>query len=119
MSEDDLDLLFSAARKAPPEPSAEFLARVLGDAQAEQGAAQGRHAGTRPGMLERFKELVSAIGGWPALAGMATAAVTGLWIGISPPDSLIDPLGAAFGETAALSESLEFGEGFDFTQFEG
>lgn len=126
---EELEQLFQQARAHAPEPGPDFLARVLSDAEAMQPApatpmqrvqgAQGAR-GKRSALREFFAGLGDAIGGWPAFAGLGVAAVTGLYIGISPPQSLIAPFGAAFGgDGAALSESLDFGEGFDFTQFEG
>lgn len=120
MSDDDLEQMFATARKAPPEPSPDFLARVLSDAQALQSAAAPLAVHPeRKGVLAMLGAAVGAIGGWPAMAGLASAAVTGLWIGINPPNVLSTPISAAFGEAALLGESTDFGEGFDFTQFEG
>lgn len=123
MSRDnDLDMLFKQARNAPPEPSTDFLARVLSDAEAMQPAAAGIMSAPvkpRSGVAAFFAGLGNAIGGWPAVAGLATAAVTGLYIGISPPQSLSAPFNAAFGETSVFSDTLEFGDGFDFTLYEG
>ncbi|MGH1578697.1 hypothetical protein [Planktotalea sp.] len=120
---DDLTAMFESARRAPPEPSADFLARVLSDAEAMQPAPLGVMATPTPkrGPVQHFLSgLSDAIGGWPAFAGLATAAVTGLWIGISPPQSLLDPFNAVLsGDTASLTETDDFGDGFDFTLFEG
>lgn len=35
-----------------------------------------------------WSQLIATIGGWPALAGLATAGVAGLWIGAVPPAML-------------------------------
>ncbi len=121
-SEKDLDMLFEQARSAPPEPSHDFLARVLSDAEAMQPAPAGVMSAPvvkRSAIGAFFAGLGDAIGGWPAVAGLATAAVTGVYIGISPPQSLSAPLAAAFGETSLFSETLEYGDGFDFTLYEG
>ena len=118
----ELDTLFEQARKVPPEPSADFLARVLSDGEAMQPASRGvmqTPVKKRTGLVALFAGFSDAIGGWPAFAGLASAAVTGLYIGIYPPESLISPISAALGEQSALSDALEFGDGFDFTQFEG
>jgi hypothetical protein len=125
--DDDLSQLFESAHRAPPEPSAGFLARVLSDGEAQQPAPLGvmRAPVSAPApMRSAFRQLVDgmsdAIGGWPAFAGLATAAVTGLWIGISPPQTLIAPFSAVLsGNSAALSEASDYGDGFDFTLFEG
>ena len=119
----DLDKLFDAAKSKPVEPSTDFFARVLSDAEAMQPAAPGviktpvRH---KNGISDFFQGLSEAIGGWPGFAGLATAAVTGLWIGISPPSGLIEPIGSVLGtDTSAFTDALEYGDGFDFTLFEG
>ncbi len=121
--ENDLIQMFDAAKTAPPEPSLDFMARVLSDAEAMQPAPMGvvQVPSNKRGLLGEFLSgLSDALGGWPAFAGLATAAVTGLWIGISPPQGLIAPFGTVLGtDTSALSDTLEFGDGFDFTVFEG
>lgn len=121
--DDDLTQMFESARKAAPEPSSDFLARVLADAQAMQPAAAGvmtRAPLQRNSIAEFFSTLGDMIGGWPGFAGLASAAVAGVWIGISPPDTLIDPISAVLGgESSALFETLETDSGFDFTLFEG
>jgi hypothetical protein len=104
-----LEAFFEAARKAAPEPSAALLARVLADAEAEL-AARARPAmpavPRRPGHWLNF---VRGLGGWPALAGMATAAVAGVWLGFATPDSLNTLSGGLLlpDSAAATSYDLE------------
>ncbi|MGB7317814.1 MAG: hypothetical protein WBC85_07590 [Planktotalea sp.] len=120
--ENDLDQLLAQAKQAPPEPSVDFLARVMSDADAMQPASRGvisAPAKDRNALLGLFAGLGEAIGGWPAFAGLASAAVTGIYIGVSPPQNLIAPFSAAIGDSSILSEALEYGDGFDFTQYEG
>ncbi len=82
----ELDALFGAARRQGADPSADLLARIVADAEdrasAQAGAAIPDPA---PGWIGR---LLSAIGGWPAAAGLAAAGVTGLTIGILAPSTL-------------------------------
>ncbi|WP_407492772.1 hypothetical protein [Pseudooceanicola sp. MF1-13] len=78
-----LDLFFDAARRTPAQPSEDVLARIAGDAarvQAGFGATV-----LRPRRAGRVSQFLAAIGGWPAMAGLATAGVAGLWIGAVPP----------------------------------
>lgn len=101
-SERDLDALFEAARAHSPAPSEAFLARVVADAAAvdaarRQSAAQ---AAAQPGARRGLRDRLQAIGGWPALAGLATATVAGLWIGYAAPDIG----GLAFG-TGGLADA--------------
>jgi len=95
---DGLDVYFEAARAQAPGPSPDLLARVLADAEATQQAhptaALARAPASRPGIAARLYRL---LGGWPAMAGLATAALTGIWIGPALPEGLV---GAA--ETAYL-----------------
>jgi len=43
--------------------------------------------------------LLDAIGGWPSFSGLAAATVAGLWIGISPPETLNNLSAAIWGST--------------------
>lgn len=79
----ELDGLFAAARRTGatlPEARLEHLTAQALAVQAEGPAP--RSAPPRPRPLMRF---LLGIGGWPALAGLATAGVAGLWIGAMPP----------------------------------
>lgn len=121
--ETELNKMFDLTKCTPPEPSPDFMARILSDAEAMQPAALGvlTETAIKRGIFrDMFSGLGEAIGGWPAFAGLATAAVTGVWIGISPPQVLIEPFGTVLGtDSSALSEALEYGDGFDFTLFKG
>ncbi|MGO4851232.1 dihydroorotate dehydrogenase [Phaeovulum sp. W22_SRMD_FR3] len=82
---DGLEGYFAAARATAMDPSADFMARVLADAEAEaarripQGLSRPQ-AAPRQGL---WAMLVAGLGGWGGLGGMATAAVAGVWIGVS------------------------------------
>ena len=91
---DDLDDLFAAARRVAPAPSDALMARVLAEAMAAQ--APLRRA-TRPGLLAQLRE---ALGGWPAVGGLATAGVAGLAIGLAAPAGLADLTAALLGQPA-------------------
>jgi hypothetical protein len=90
----DLEAFFQAVKAEPSEARPDLLARILDDAYAEQDArtarvipdvAEIRRSASGKGLLAGLRE---AIGGWPALAGLATATLAGVWIGYSPPASL-------------------------------
>ena len=89
LSDDALEAFFAAGRAEAPEPGAELMARIMADADAEIDARSAARAPTpqwqKPGL---WAALVRGIGGWPALASMATAAVTGVWLGFASPDQL-------------------------------
>ena len=43
--------------------------------------------------------LLDAIGGWMSLGGLTAAAMTGLWIGVFPPDILYEYSTGLWGDT--------------------
>lgn len=105
-SEQELEELLQLAAKAGPDPSDALLARVMADADAvlaERSAASATALGSVPttasgGWLNR---LLGGIGGWPAVAGLATATVAGVWIGYAQPASFSGVAGGLLaGETA-------------------
>lgn len=88
--DDGLEDFFEAARRMAPSPSDALMARVLADALAAQPVAAPRPVPRpvpRPGAWAQLRE---ALGGWPALGGLATAGVMGLAIGIAAPADLVD-----------------------------
>ena len=85
LAETELDKLLSAAASSAPEPSEALLARIMADADsvlAEHRAVEGSAPGRARGWFGGF---VDVIGGWPAIAGLATAMVAGIWIGYAQP----------------------------------
>lgn len=89
-TEIDLDLFFAAARDAAPEPDAALFAAVLadaGDVQAQIAAARAPAAPLQEprGARGLWAQLVAAIGGWPAVGGLASVATAGLWLGAVQP----------------------------------
>lgn len=102
MSDKDQDIaglgaFFDAARAQPPAPSSALLARVLADAEAEQAwirrRTQAAAEAPRSGRLQQFYRL---LGGWPAIAGLTTAVVAGVWIGTTLPAGLSGSAEAAY-----------------------
>lgn len=81
-----IELYFQAARAAPEAASPALMARILADAEAVQAATRRTPAPRRAGLGEHLYRL---LGGWPAMAGLATAAVAGLWLGTSLPTGLL------------------------------
>ncbi len=86
-----LDEYFAAVRQTAPQPSDDLMRRVMADALAAQDAALApRWSGLqhkRPGIWAQLRE---ALGGWPAMGGLAMAGVMGLAIGIAAPGGLSD-----------------------------
>ena len=74
--DDMLEALFAQARQEAAAPPDDLVARILADADTEATAREA------PATPPRFwPSLLDGLGGWPSLAGLAAAAVTGLWIG--------------------------------------
>lgn len=88
-----LDLFFEAARDQSPAPSPDLLARVLVEAESVQASHAVRVPKPRLGMAAHLYRL---LGGWPAMAGLATAALTGIWIGAGLPEGLFGKAEAAY-----------------------
>ncbi len=77
-----LDAYFTDAQNATPQPSEALLARIMADAEAQAVQAP---VPVRPA---RFTSLWAAIGGWPSAAGLVTATLVGVWIGVYQPAGL-------------------------------
>lgn len=114
--DDALEAFFVAAKCDAPAPSDALLARVMADAVAAQDARQQaparmRPQPSRPGLLVQLRE---ALGGWPALGGLAAAGVTGLALGLAAPlgqDGLVALLsqsGAGDAYLVDLMPELDF-----------
>ncbi|MEL7026010.1 MAG: hypothetical protein AAGO57_02105 [Pseudomonadota bacterium] len=100
---DALDAFFDAARA---EPSADLMARVLADADAVQPVVAA------PARRPEREGWFSIFGGWPALAGLATATVAGIGIGIADPTTVGDLAFFAVGDTydfSTIGTDIELG----------
>lgn len=111
-TDQELEAFFKALGDEPEEVSPDLLERVLADAyDAQDLLAVEAFVEPQPEPAERSRgllgSLLDTIGGWPAVAGLATATVAGVWIGYNPPaafDTLTLTLmdssyGASIGET--------------------
>ncbi len=87
MADEELDGLFATLRARPPEPKAALVARMEADALAVQAEAAPRRAPVAAPVRERglVARWADALGGALGLAGLATAALAGLWIGVVQP----------------------------------
>ncbi len=72
-----LETFFEAARAHPAAPSPALMTAVLRAAEAPPPA---------PPRVPLMARLRDAFGGWPAMAGLATAAAVGVWIGTALPE---------------------------------
>lgn len=124
MRDSDLDDLFATARSAARGTAqtvpADLMARVMADAEAVQRTADqplaGRQRAAKPTGF--WAGLVAAIGGGPALAGLSTATLAGLWIGFAQPVA-ITSVTDVFLASSAVTETLDVMPAFDDFQTEG
>ncbi|MFN3972584.1 MAG: dihydroorotate dehydrogenase [Gemmobacter sp.] len=115
-----LDDLFARARAARPVVPDDLMARVMADAAAVPQAAdatagwppQARPARFRSlgGLRSVLRALAEVFGGAGALAGVATAGLAGIWIGLASPSPLaaLAPglLPGLLGDEAAMDLDL-------------
>ncbi|SFI48560.1 hypothetical protein [Celeribacter neptunius] len=91
LTDQALDALFSEARAETAMPSADLMARIMADAEAEIAASaaaeRARIESLRPQPQRHplIAAMVAALGGWRTVAGLATAGVAGLGIGLGAP----------------------------------
>ena len=101
-----LEAFFEAGRARAPEPGPDLMARIMADADAEIDArAPVATPAARRARNGFWAALVSGIGGWPAVASMATAAVAGVWLGFASPDQLNSLAGGLLPTEDATSEA--------------
>lgn len=95
-----LEAAFAAARTDAARPAPEaLLQRIAADAD-RVGRAHRRVARPSAGRRGLLAQVVRAIGGWPALGGLASAGAAGLWLGFAPP-AAVEARGGWLGQTAA------------------
>ena len=94
LTDAQLEALFDAALEDAPAPSQSLWEQVLADADSQQPMAPGlvRAMPVKTGWLA---SLLAAIGGWPSLAGLATATLAGVWFGFTNPEALSESAVAA------------------------
>ena len=120
LTDSELDRLLANAAASGPEPSEALLARVMADADAVL-AERGAGAGLAPvGAVPRgwLRSFADAIGGWPAIAGLATATVAGIWIGYAQPGS-VSGIADGFLATGASYDLGDFMPEYDTLLVEG
>ena len=83
-----LDDLFATAREEPVGVSADFMSRVLADAE----VVQAGFAADRPVAATGFnlRSIWATLGGWPAAGGLVTATAVGVWLGLTPLTNMSD-----------------------------
>ena len=102
----DLDELFSSARRDAPVIRDEMLDLLISDALAAQSAltTPSDPPPQRPGWWQQVQD---AFGGWAGLGGLVAASLVGLWIGVAPPATGLDPAMLVYGETGGYDDLFE------------
>lgn len=98
-NDDMLDDLFATARAGARTPGDDMTARVLADAQTEQDNFAPLSRAKPPSLWFMMKD---ALGGWPALSGLAAAMVAGVWIGVAPPNAVQDLTAGLLGDEVSV-----------------
>lgn len=97
--DDGLEDFFAAARAARPQPTEALATRVLADAAA---TARPRPSPPRRRLLRGWESLTATFGGSGVVAGLCSAALAGLWVGLAQPAPL-----AALGDRLWPQAALE------------
>lgn len=102
-----LDGLFDAARAADAPMPVALADRMNADADhlAHARRAAGLPSKRRSRETGVLGQLFAVIGGWPAMAGLATATVAGVWIGVTPPAIISESLGSLSGGATTVGDS--------------
>ena len=94
-----LDEIFAAARESNDTMSDALLDRVVADA----GLVP------RPPVRETlWQSFVASVGGWPAMGGVLTAGLAGIWVGFMPPTQVDTVAANLLGTTTSVSFLGEF-----------
>lgn len=127
-NDDMLDALFDVAQQDTQQtvldvPPA-LLGRVLEDAYSLQPAsgpsvAPPQLRPKRRGMAWLNDILGDILGGWQPMAGLAAAAVAGVWIGFSAPTTLLPTTFASFSADSTDVYLADFNGGYAFLDEEG
>jgi hypothetical protein len=100
----EIDIILAQARacdaRMPPDLGARLLAQAW-EAQPPARSAPRRPAVARAAVARRGWQ--AAIGGWPALAGLAAATLAGVWIGAAPPAGLTALVADLAGGTVTIA----------------
>ena len=119
LSDQQLDDLLHQAKRADTTPSPKLMARIIADADQVANQRNGLKK-PRPARRGRsgFRALLDGFGGWPALAGLTTATLAGVWIGYAT-DQTLPGLSAGIISTDIGYDIGEFMADFDMFADEG
>lgn len=89
LNDQELEQFFAAMQADARAPSDRLLSAIMDDAARLQ--PQPALLPVQPtGAPQRsfLHEVMATLGGWPAMAGMTTAAIAGVWLGVVAPAGL-------------------------------
>jgi len=110
MDDAELEAFFTAARAETVDPSAALMARIVADAEAQAEAREALRQMPAPRAPRRglIAAVIGGLGGWPAVAGMVTATVAGVWFGFAAPDQVNTLAGGLlWSDTAGSATSYD------------
>lgn len=91
LSDVELNDLFAGAAGASKLASEALMARIMAEAEMVADAqSQPLFATVSQVRQGKFRRFLNGLGGWPAVAGLVTVTVAGIWIGYASPDALED-----------------------------
>ncbi len=107
MHDRDLDDLFSQAHAVEPLLPSHLVARIEADALAEQRARATAARRPAPTARRGWTAWLAALGGGGVVAGLATATLAGVWLGVAQPapvSALTQKMSDAFLQNATLEQ---------------
>lgn len=118
LTDQTLDALFAEARDAAPVPSGDLLARIMADAEGEIATRAAGEQAQREAMRPRSRHplivaMVAALGGWRSVAGLATAGVAGLAIGLGAPSVVTSLAVGDYGAVSGTGATTSFETSYD------
>ena len=118
-NDDFLEAFFDDAKKSAPDVPDGLMARIMADAQAETDRRVQIASAAAPKSV--WAQILGAVGGWPALAGLSAATLTGVWIGLNPPAAVGNTLAQVMGQDGAAVSDYMFDpiSGFELAMLEG
>ena len=118
-NDDFLEAFFDDAKKSAPDVPDGLMARIMADAQAETDRRVQIASAAAPKSV--WAQILGAVGGWPALAGLSAATLTGVWIGLNPPAAVGNTLAQVMGQDGASVSDYMFDpiSGFELAMLEG
>ncbi|TCL10168.1 hypothetical protein BXY66_2237 [Shimia isoporae] len=85
-----LDSLFAAAKDdAAADPTPDFMARVLADAEAAMPVSNPVAQAAEVPRASFVAKAVALLGGWQSVSGLAAATVAGVWIGVAAGPAML------------------------------